>query len=96
MTAIVEADQGALAFDLYAGAGVTTRLLAQRFAKVLASEANPESARALNIAKKTPLLELAGLIAVIQFGLTRMVRSSDRRQVIDGLRQRWQSFRGRG
>lgn len=42
------------------------------------------------------LLELAGLIAVIQFGLTRMVRSSDRRQVIDGLRQRWQSFRGRG
>lgn len=41
------------------------------------------------------LLELAGLIAVLQFGLTRMVRSSDRRQVIDGVRQRWQSFRGR-
>ena len=41
------------------------------------------------------LLELAGLIAVVQFGLTRMVRSSDRRQVIDGVRQRWQSFRGR-
>jgi hypothetical protein len=41
------------------------------------------------------LLELAGLIAVIQFGLTRLVRSTDRRQVIDGLRQRWQSFRGR-
>jgi hypothetical protein len=41
------------------------------------------------------LLELAGLIAVVQLALTRMVRSSDRRQVIDGVRQRWQSFRGR-
>ena len=30
------------------------------------------------------LLELAGLIAMLQFGLTRMVRSRDRRQVIDG------------
>jgi hypothetical protein len=41
------------------------------------------------------LMELAGLIAVVQFTLTKMVRSSDRRQVIDGVRQRWQSFRGR-
>jgi hypothetical protein len=41
------------------------------------------------------LMELAGLIAVVQFALTKMVRSSDRRQVIDGVRQRWQSFRGR-
>ena len=41
------------------------------------------------------LMELAGLVAVVQFALTKMVRSSDRRQVIDGVRQRWQSFRGR-
>jgi hypothetical protein len=42
------------------------------------------------------LLELAGLIAVVRFALTRLVRSEDRREVIAGLRQRWQSFRGRG
>lgn len=41
------------------------------------------------------LMELAGLIAVVQFALTKMVRSSDRSQVINGVRQRWQSFRGR-
>jgi hypothetical protein len=41
------------------------------------------------------LLELAGLVAVIQFSLTRLVRSEDRREVIGGLRQRWKSFRGR-
>ena len=41
------------------------------------------------------LLELAGLVAVVQFSLTRLVRSSDRRQVIEGVKQRWQSFRGR-
>jgi hypothetical protein len=41
------------------------------------------------------LLELAGLVAVIQFSLTRLVRSSDRREVMTGLKQRWESFRGR-
>ncbi|MFZ9973509.1 MAG: CAAD domain-containing protein, partial [Vulcanococcus sp.] len=41
------------------------------------------------------LLELAGLVAVVQFSLTRLVRSNDRREVIVGLKQRWQSFRGR-
>lgn len=41
------------------------------------------------------LMELAGLVAVAQFALTKLVRSNDRRQVIDGVRQRWQSFRGR-
>ena len=41
------------------------------------------------------LLELAGLVAVLQFSLTRLVRSNDRREVIVGLKQRWQSFRGR-
>ena len=42
------------------------------------------------------LLELAGLVAVVQFSLTRLVRSNDRREVIEGFKQRWQSFRGRG
>jgi hypothetical protein len=42
------------------------------------------------------LLELAGLVALVQFSLTRLVRSDDRREVISGLKQRWQSFRGRG
>jgi hypothetical protein len=42
------------------------------------------------------LLELAGLVAVVQFSLTRLVRSNDRREVIEGLKQRWKSFRGRG
>ena len=41
------------------------------------------------------LLELAGLVAVVQFSLTRLVRSQDRREVIGGLKQRWKSFRGR-
>jgi 23S rRNA (uracil1939-C5)-methyltransferase len=39
----------ALAFDLYAGAGVTTRALRETFREVIASEAHPESARALGI-----------------------------------------------
>ena len=41
------------------------------------------------------LLELVGLITVVQFSLTKLVRSDDRRQVIVGLQQRWQSFKGR-
>jgi hypothetical protein len=41
------------------------------------------------------LLELAGLIAVVQFSLTRLVRSNDRSEVINSLKQRWKSFRGR-
>jgi tRNA/tmRNA/rRNA uracil-C5-methylase (TrmA/RlmC/RlmD family) len=36
-----------LAFDLYAGAGITTRMLTRHFAQVVACEAHPESARAL-------------------------------------------------
>jgi len=41
------------------------------------------------------LLELVGLITVVQFSLNKLVRSDDRRQVISGLQQRWQSFKGR-
>lgn len=53
----------------------------------------------LNVIDSIPLasglLELVGVIAVVQFSLKRLVRSQDRREVIDGLKQRWQSFRGR-
>ena len=40
------------------------------------------------------LLELVGLIAVIRFGLTKLVRSQERRALIEGLQQRWKAFRG--
>ena len=53
----------------------------------------------LNVLDSIPLLpgllELAGVVAVVQFSLSRLVRSADRQQVIGGLKQRWQSFRGR-
>ena len=41
------------------------------------------------------LLELAGLIAVLQFSATRLMRSSDRQEVLGGLQRRWLDFRGR-
>lgn len=41
--------RGGLAFDLYAGAGVTTALLRREFAEVVPCEVYPESAAALNI-----------------------------------------------
>jgi hypothetical protein len=40
------------------------------------------------------LLELVGVITVVRFGLTRLVRSSDRQQVIANLQSRWKAFRG--
>lgn len=42
------------------------------------------------------LLELAGVIAVVRFSLTRLVRSEERRSLIEGLQQRWKAFRGKG
>jgi 23S rRNA (uracil1939-C5)-methyltransferase len=44
---------GALAFDLYAGAGVTTELLRRSFTTVHACEAYPESAATLGLAPET-------------------------------------------
>ena len=41
------------------------------------------------------LLELTGLIWLINFLLRNMIRSSDRRKVIDDLRSRWSSVTGR-
>lgn len=47
---LVEADRCELAWDLYAGAGVTTALLQARHDRVVACEAYEESARALGVA----------------------------------------------
>ncbi len=41
------------------------------------------------------LLQLVGLIALIRFALTRLVRSSDRERILGSWRQRWDDFRGR-
>lgn len=41
------------------------------------------------------LLELTGLIAVLQFSATRLLRSSDRQEVLAQLQRRWLDFRGR-
>jgi tRNA/tmRNA/rRNA uracil-C5-methylase (TrmA/RlmC/RlmD family) len=59
-----DAEGGAhLAFDLYAGAGVTTRALAAQFAEVVACEAHPESAAALGIAAESCAAFLARELA---------------------------------
>lgn len=42
------------------------------------------------------LLELAGLITVIRFGGTRLLRSGDRRQLLERIQRRWNDFRGNG
>lgn len=41
------------------------------------------------------LLELAGLVWVLSQGLPRLLRSSDRRNLLADLRARWSAFRGR-
>ena len=41
------------------------------------------------------LLQLVGLVSVVQFGLTRLVRSSERERILTNWRQRWNDFRGR-
>jgi hypothetical protein len=41
------------------------------------------------------LLQLVGLLSVAQFGLTRLVRSSERERILTSWRQRWNDFRGR-
>lgn len=46
-------ERGGLALDLYAGAGVTTRLLRRSFAEVIPCESYAESARALGIEPRT-------------------------------------------
>lgn len=41
------------------------------------------------------LLELTGLIAVLHFSVTRLLRTSDRREVLSQWQRRWLDFRGR-
>jgi hypothetical protein len=41
------------------------------------------------------LLELVGLIALVRFALLRLVRRSEREQVLGALQTRWDDFRGR-
>ena len=41
------------------------------------------------------LLELVGVVWVLAFGVPRLVRSSDRQQLLGGWRSRWDAFRGR-
>jgi hypothetical protein len=40
------------------------------------------------------LLQLAGLIALVRFALTRLVRTDDRQAVLNDWKRRWQRFRG--
>ena len=42
------------------------------------------------------LLELAGLVWLGRFSAANLVRSGDRRQLVETVERRWQSFRGRG
>lgn len=41
------------------------------------------------------LLQLVGLISLIRFCLTRLVRSSERERILSSWRERWNDFRGR-
>ena len=42
------------------------------------------------------LLELVGVIWTVRYGLPRLIRRSEREQLLAGLEQRWRSFSGRG
>ena len=61
--ALVDHPPGRLALDLYAGAGVTTRLLRERFEAVRACEAYPESALALGVEAMTSERFLQDVVA---------------------------------
>jgi hypothetical protein len=41
------------------------------------------------------LLELVGLVWAVRYGLPRLIRRSEREQLIDDLKRRWHSFSGR-
>jgi hypothetical protein len=41
------------------------------------------------------LLQLVGLVSVVQFALTRLVRTSERERILTSWRERWNDFRGR-
>ena len=41
------------------------------------------------------LLELAGVVWVVRFGVPKLLRSSERERLLGGLNQRWKAFRGK-
>ncbi|MBK8593955.1 MAG: hypothetical protein IPN77_33620 [Sandaracinaceae bacterium] len=57
---LVDGAQGKLAFDLYAGAGITTVLLREQFQQVVPVEAYPESAAMLGVSPSSVEQFLAG------------------------------------
>jgi hypothetical protein len=42
------------------------------------------------------LLELAGVVWLVRYGVPKLLRSSEREQLLGGLNQRWKAFRGKG
>ncbi len=42
------------------------------------------------------LLELAGVVWVVRYGVPKLLRSSERERLLSGLRNSWNSFRGKG
>lgn len=42
------------------------------------------------------LLELAGVVWSVRYGLPKLVRSSERERLLSGLTNRWKAFRGKG
>lgn len=42
------------------------------------------------------LLELAGVVWLVRYGVPKLLRSSEREQLLAGLNQRWKAFRGKG
>ena len=42
------------------------------------------------------LLELAGVVWMVRYGVPKLLRSSEREQLLGGLSKRWKSFRGQG
>jgi hypothetical protein len=41
------------------------------------------------------LLELAGVVWVVRYGVPKLLRSSERERLLGGLNQRWKAFRGK-
>jgi hypothetical protein len=42
------------------------------------------------------LLELAGVVWVVRYGVPKLLRTSERERLLGGLNQRWKAFRGKG
>ncbi len=52
---------------------------------------------ALNSLPLVPgLLELAGVVWTVRFGVPKLLRSSERERLLSGLSNRWKAFRGQG